>query len=163
MRAPRCVSRALGRALAMLALGAVGASLTALAAEGSPSPAQHFPLVPVGGEPLALGFVEVIHPDGPQVYARHVYELNGAEPNQSYQVVISIWTSNVTCSGAPALEIPAAVVVTNISGNGHADVVLTPEMVDGLGIRGLTIGGKVTLFRGESPAYTTGCEVIQLD
>jgi len=163
MRVPRHAFRALGRALAVLVLGAVGASLTALAAAGASLPAEHFPLVPVGGEPLAMGFVEVIHPDGPEVYARHVYQLNGAEQNQSYQVVISIWTSNVTCSGAPALEIPAAVVVTNTSGNGHADVVHTPQMVDGLGIRGLTIGGKVTLFRGESPAYTTGCKVIQLD
>jgi hypothetical protein len=54
-------------------------------------------------------------------------------------------------------------VVTNTSENGHADVVHTPELLDLLGIRGLTIGGKVTLFRGASPACTNGCKALQLD
>jgi hypothetical protein len=30
-------------------------------------PAQHFPLNPVGSEPLSSGFVELIHPNGPEV------------------------------------------------------------------------------------------------
>jgi len=77
--------------------------------------------------------------------------------------VISIWTSNLTCTGAPLIVIPAAVLVTNTSGNGHASVVHTPEMLAALGIRGLTIGGQVTLLRDSTPAYTTGCQVIQLD
>ena len=77
--------------------------------------------------------------------------------------MISIWTSNLTCTGAPLIVIPAAVLVTNTSGNGHASVVHTPEMLAALGIRGLTIGGQVTLLRGSTPAYTTGCRVIQLD
>jgi len=150
------------RALAVLAAGVVTASFAALAA-AAPFPAQHFSLMPVGGAPLREGFVEVIHPDGPQVYARHVYQLNGAGSNQSYQVVISIWTSSLSCSGAPELVLPVAVVATNAEGNGVADVVHDPELLGALGIRGLTIGGNVTLFREGSPAYTTGCQVIQLD
>ena len=150
------------RALAVLAAGVVTASFATLAAAAS-VPAQHFTLAPVNGEPLANGFVEVIHPNGPQVYARHEYQLNGGEENQSYDVVISIWTSNLTCSGAPLIVIPAAVLVTNTSGNGHASVVHTPDMLAALGIRGLTIGGQVTLLRDSTPAYTTGCQVIQLD
>ena len=150
------------RALALLTVGVVTASAATLAA-AAPLPAQHFPLMPLGGEPLHEGFVEVIHPNGPQVYARHEYQLNGGEENQSYDVVISIWTSNLTCLGAPVIVIPAAVLVTNTSGNGHASVVFTPEMVAALGIRGLTIGGQVTLLRDSTPAYTTGCRVIQLD
>lgn len=153
----------LARTLALIAVSLVVASPLAPVASADPFPAQHFPLAPVADAPLAGGFVEVIHPNGPQVYARHVYQVQGAEPNQSYAVVISIWTSNVTCSGAPAIEIPAAVLATNGVGNGHADVVHTPEMLESLGIRGLTIGGKVTLLQGASPVYTTGCKVIQLD
>jgi hypothetical protein len=77
--------------------------------------------------------------------------------------VISIWTSDVTCSGAPSLEIPAAALTTNGAGNGHADVVQSPAMLEALGIRGLTIGGKVTLLREGLPVYTIGCRVVRLD
>jgi hypothetical protein len=149
-------------ALALLVSVAVAASFATLAA-AAPSPAQHFSLVPLGGEPLRKGFVEVIHPNGPQVYAHHVYKLNGARSNQSYGVVISIWTSNVQCAGDPAFVLPAAVVDTNPSGNGEADVVFAPELLDALGLRGLTIGGDITLFRDGAPAYSTGCKEIQLD
>ena len=148
--------------MAVLAVGVVAAS-SATPAAAAPSPARHFSLAPVGGEPLGTGFVEVIHPDGPQVYAHHVYQLNGARSNQSYGVVVSIWTSNVECAGDPAFVLPAAVVVTNGSGNGQADVVFAPELLDALGLRGLAIGGNVTLLHDGSPAYTTGCRVIQLD
>ena len=149
-------------ALAVLGAVLVAASFATLAA-AVPSPAQHFPLIPVGGEPLKTGFVEVIHPNGPQVYARHVYELNGAGSNQSYEVVISIWTSSRACSGAPEFAIPAAVIVTNASGNGHADVAFDPELMAAFGLRGLTIGGNVTVYHEGALAYTTGCKVIQLD
>jgi len=150
------------RALTLLAVGVVTAAAATFAA-AAPSPARHFPLMPLGGEPLQQGFVEVIHPNGPQVYARHVYTLNGARSDQSYQVVISIWTSNLTCSGDPQFVLPAAILVTNASGNGEAEAVLDPELVAALGLRGLTIGGGVTLVRAGSPAYATGCRVIQLD
>jgi hypothetical protein len=150
------------RALAVLAVGVVAAASTTLAG-AVPLPAQHFALVPLTDEPLREGFVEVIHPDGPQVYAHHVYQLNGARSHQSYEVVISIWTSNVECDDDPAYVLPAAVVDTNSSGNGEADVVFAPDLLDALGLRGLAIGGNVTVFRGGSPAYTTGCQVIQLD
>jgi len=150
------------RALAVLAVGVVTASSATLAA-AAPWQAQHFPLAALGEEPLRNGFVEVIHPDGPQVYAHHVYKLTGARSNESYQVVISIWTSNVACAGGPAFVLPAAVVDTNPAGNGEADVVFAPELLDALGLRGLTIGGNVTLYRGGAPTYTTECRPIQLD
>ena len=60
-----------GAAVALL-VSAMVASFAALAVAET-VPAQHFPLVPVGGEPLKSGFAEVIHPNGPQIYARHVY------------------------------------------------------------------------------------------
>jgi hypothetical protein len=150
------------RALAVLVAGVVVASAATLAS-AAPLPAQHFPLVPLGGEPLRQGFVEVIHPNGPRVFAHHVYQLNGARSNQSYDVVISIWTSNLVCADDPAFVLPAAVLDTNTSGNGKAAAVFGPELLTALGLRDLTIGGVVTLFREGSPAYTTGCRVIQLD
>jgi hypothetical protein len=126
-------------------------------------PAQHFPLDPLDGAPLENGFVEVIHPNGPNVYARHEYHVNGGAPSETYDVAISIWVSNLTCTGAPPIVIPVAVLVTNTSGNGRASAVHTPEDLALLGIRGLTIGGVVTLSRDGTPAYTTGCRVIELD
>ena len=86
-----------------------------------------------------------------------------ADSDQAYQVVVSIWTSNTTCSGAAALRIPVALVVTNATGNGNADVVFDPETVAALGILGLTIGGEVAFHRDGSAEYTTGCQVMRLD
>jgi hypothetical protein len=148
--------------LAVLGIHDVVNAIGARAANTS-FPAQHFALEPLDGEPLTNGFVEVVHPNGPQVYARHEYQVNGGAPNEMYDVVISIWVSNLTCTGAPPIVIPAAVLVTNAFGNGHASVVHTPDDLALLGIRGLTIGGAVTLLRQGTPAYTTGCRVIQLD
>lgn len=153
------MSRPTLAALASVVVMAAAATLAAAA----PLPAQHFPLVPIGSEPLQVGFVEVIHPNGPQIYARHVYHLNGALPDESYAVVISIWTTSLACSGDPQFVLPVAVVATNASGNGNADVVHDPELLAALGIRGLTIGGTVTLLHEGAPAYTTGCQVVQLD
>ena len=150
--------------LTLLGACAVAASLATIAAAASTGfAAQHLPLAPLNGEPLSSGFAEVIHPNGPEIYARHEYALNGADENVSYAVEISIWTSNLTCSGAPLVVIPAAVLVTNSSGNGHASVVHTPEQLAALGVRGLTIGGQVTILRDGTPSYTTGCRVIELD
>ena len=148
--------------LAVLTTGIAAVSIVALA-PAAPFPAERYPLVAVGGEPLDSGFVMNIHPNGPQVYARHVYVLNGARSDASYQAVISIWTSNVECSGTPAFVLPVAVLQTNGVGNGRAEVVHTPEDLAGLGIRGLTIGGEVTFLRGGSLAYTAGCRVVELD
>jgi len=121
----------------------------------------HIKLAPVAGAPLTSGFVENIHANGPNVYAHELYQLNGAEPNTSFQVVLSIWTGNTSCSGEPALQLPTALVSTNAVGNGLADVVFTPEDADGL--RGLTVSAVWTLSDAGSVSYATDCEVIHLD
>jgi hypothetical protein len=97
----------------------------------------HIELAPLASAPLSSGFVQNIHANGPNVYAHEIYQLNGAEPSSSFQVVLSIWTANTSCSGEPALQLPTAVVTTNGAGNGLADVVFTPADADGL--RGLTV------------------------
>ena len=163
MNAWRCNATRCWRTIAVVAAGAVLTASFAARTAAAPFPAQHFSLTSVGGESLQKGFVEVIHPDGPEVYARHVYALNGAGGNQSYEVVISIWASSPTCVETPTFVLPVAVVDTNASGNGHANVVFEPELLDTLGLRDLTVGGTVTLSRDGSPAYTTGCRVMELD
>jgi hypothetical protein len=123
--------------------------------------ASHLALAPVFGAPLTSGFVQNIHANGPNVYAHEIYQLNGAQPNSSYQVVLSIWTTNTSCSGAATLELPTAMVVTNGAGNGLADIVFTPDDADGL--RGLTVSAMWTLWNGTTATYATDCEVLTLD
>ena len=147
--------------IALVAVTAAACSTTL--APAASFPAQHYELQPVGGEPLASGFVEIIHPEGPQIYAHQVYVLNGARSNQSYDVVISIWKSNTACAGGPDLVLPAAVLATNTSGNGRADAVFDPEIIAALDLHNRTIGGNVTLLRSGSPAYTNGCHAVELD
>jgi len=115
----------------------------------------------VDGASLRSGFVENIHADGPNVYAHENYVVNGAAPNTSYQVMLSIWIPNQSCSGDPDLQIPTAVVETNGAGDGKAQHVFTPEDADGL--RGLTVSAIWVLWADDSPAYATGCEVVTLD
>lgn len=121
----------------------------------------HIALSPIGSAPLISGFVQNIHANGPNVYAHEIYQVNGAQPNSSYQVVLSIWTANTSCSGSPALQLPTAVVTTNAVGNGLADIVFTPADADGL--RGLTVSARWTLSNGATASYATDCEVLTLD
>jgi hypothetical protein len=121
----------------------------------------HVALAPIAGAPLRSGFVQNIHANGPNVYAHELYQLNGAEPSSSYQVVLSIWTTNTSCSGEPMLQLLTATVITNAVGNGLADAVFTPENADGL--RGLTVSAMWTLWNGATATYATDCEVISLD
>jgi hypothetical protein len=123
--------------------------------------AAHLALAPVGSAPLTSGFVENIHANGPNIYAHEIYQLNGAEPNTSYQVVLSIWTGNTSCSGEPTLQLPTATLTTNSGGNGLSDVVFTPE--DAGGLRGSTVSAMWTLSSGATATYATECEVITLD
>jgi hypothetical protein len=129
----------------------------------APFPAQHFDLSPVGGEPLRSGFAEVIHPDGPNIYARHVYQLHGARSDETYQVWVHIWTDDLGCAGPTPYHLPVAELATNSAGNGHAAVVHTPEDLALLGLGDQAIGGEVTVELDGTVAYTTGCAVIRLD
>jgi hypothetical protein len=121
----------------------------------------HIALSPIGGASLRSGFVQNIHANGPNVYAHEIYQLAGAGADTSYQVVLSIWTANTSCSGTSALQLPTAVVSTNGAGNGLADIVFTPAAADGL--RGLTLSAMWTLWNGATATYVTGCEVLTLD
>jgi hypothetical protein len=123
--------------------------------------AAHIALSPRDNAPLTSGFVQNIHADGPIVYAHEIYQLTGAEPSTSYQVVLSIWTSNTSCSGSPTLQLPTSMLTTDLAGNGVADIFFTPADADGL--RGMTVSATWTLWNGTTATYDTGCEVITLD
>lgn len=147
--------------LQLFATSIVACLWVATAGADSTYHTAHLALAPIASAPLTSGFVENIHANGPNVYAHEVYQLNGAEPNASYQVVLSIWTTNTSCSGEPTLQLPTATVVTNAVGNGLADVVFTPQDADGL--RGLTVSAMWTLWNGTTATYATDCEIITLD
>jgi hypothetical protein len=121
----------------------------------------HLALAPLAGAPLSSGFVENIHVNGPNIYAHEIYQVNGAAPSTSYQVVLSIWTTNTSCSDSPTLQVPTATLTTNGAGNGRADAVFRPADADGL--RGLTLSAQWTLLNGTTPTYATDCEILHLD
>ena len=121
---------------------------------------SHYNLTAVNAAPLRSGFVENIHPNGPNVYAHEQYVLNGATPDTTYQVVLMIFPGDTTCSSMP-ISIPTATIHTNAAGNGVADHVFTPA--DAGGLRGMTVGGMWTISADSSPDYQTGCETIVLD
>jgi hypothetical protein len=121
---------------------------------------EHYSFAAVGGAPLRSGFVENIHPNGPNVFAHEQYVVNGAQPNTSYQVVLTIFPLDTTCSSSP-IVITTATIRTNAAGNGVSSHVFTPT--DAAGLRGLTVGGMWTLTVNGSSAYRTGCETVILD
>jgi hypothetical protein len=121
---------------------------------------RHYAFESVGGDSLRSGFVENIHPNGPNVYAHERYVVNGADPNVAYEVVLMIYPMDPTCSSAP-IVISAATIHTNTSGNGSSSHVFTPS--DAEGLRGLTVGGVWTLIADGSPRYWTACETVILD
>jgi hypothetical protein len=122
---------------------------------------QHYDLSPIGGAPLNSGFVENIHANGPNVYAHEIYQVNGASPDFSYDVQLSIWTLNTNCSGDPDLQFVTDTIATDAAGNGEGQAVFTPEDADGL--RGLTVSAQWQLLSEGSAVYETGCEVVVLD
>jgi hypothetical protein len=102
--------------------------------------------------------VENIHPNGPNVFAHEQYVVNGALPNATFQVWLTV--ADATCSTV-MFAMQTATLTTNAAGNGTALHFFTPA--DAAGLRGLTIGATWTLTTGGSPEYTSACEVVPLD
>ena len=122
---------------------------------------SHIALVPVGSAPLQSGFVENIHPNGPNVFAHEEYVLNGAVPDTTYTVTIHIsGAADTTCS-SPFLNLDTATFTANAAGNGSADKVFTPADVDGLA--NSTVHAYWTVSTGGTVAYATACQTIRLD
>ena len=122
---------------------------------------ERLSLVPVAGATLRSGYVLNIHANGQIIYAREMYALNGASAHTTYQVVGNLYLGNTSCSGAPDAVIPTAVLTTNISGDGTAEHVFTPQ--DAAGLRGLRVGARWQLWDGATLSYQTECTVVTLD
>ena len=122
---------------------------------------EHMRLSPVGGAPLKSGFVQNIHPNGPNVYARERYVLNGALANQRYEVRLLVHLFDATCSSTPVLFRSTA-LETNTAGNGSAQLLLRPEDVPAA-VRNATHGVHWEVWRDGTLAYRTACTSVELD
>lgn len=122
---------------------------------------EHMALEPIGGAPLRSGFVENIHPNGPKVYARERYVLNGAAPNARYDVRLLVHLFDRTCSNAPVL-FATTPLTTNRAGNGSAQLIIRPEDVPAA-VRNATHGVRWEVVRAGAPAYRTACTSVTLD
>ena len=151
---------ALGAALAIV-LGLVGS-----AAADQVYHSEHVALSPVGGAPLRSGFVENIHPNGPNVYAHEIYVLNGAQKTTTYDVYLIVYPGgpDADCEnhtgGAVFGDAPTASLTTNKSGNGKAEVFIAPLLPSPAG---LTFGVRWEIKDGNTVMYNTGCRSVALD
>ena len=142
--------------LVLAATAVLAAAFVATAAADRVYHTERLALNGVGGAPGG-GMVVNIHPNGPNVYAHEIYTLSHAVPG-TYQVSLHLFLTSLNCTGATAV-LPTAMLTTNATGNGRADVKFTPE--DAATIRHMTfsISWSVT-----GPAtYVTACTVVTLD
>ncbi len=149
------------RSLVLLAVSLVALMSAQLASADAVYHSEHMELSPVGGQPLRSGFVENIHPNGPNNYARERYVLNGAAANTVYEVRLLVHLFDPTCSNAPAL-FAATPLGTNGAGNGSAQLLIRPEDVPPA-VRNATHGVHWEVWRDGTLAYTTACTSVTLD
>jgi hypothetical protein len=151
-----------GRILAVVAAAVLGVGLMvapALADAGYHS--SHIELLPTGATPLRSGFVENIHVNGPEIFAREVYVLNGAQPKTTYQVTLDVFVLDPSCTGEP-LVVPTAAITTNAAGNGQGSAVFHPADVPAV-LRDATHGIIWTVSDASGVVFSSGCEVITID
>ena len=116
---------------------------------------ERLELTGVGGAPGG-GMVVNVHANGPNVYAHEIYVLRHAVPGM-YQVVLTVFPSQ-DCTGT-SMPIPTAMIETNATGNGRADVKFTPE--DVAPFRGTTVS---IIWTATGPStYVTDCTAVTLD
>jgi hypothetical protein len=151
------------RLLAVVAAAVLGVGLMvapALADAGYHS--SHIQLLPTGGTPLRSGFVENIHVKGPEVFAREVYVLNGAQPETTYQVTLNIFVLDPSCTGSPGAVVPTAAITTNAAGNGQGGAVFRPADVPVV-LRNATHGIIWTVSDASGVVFSSGCERVSID
>jgi hypothetical protein len=122
---------------------------------------SHIELLPTGDTPLRSGFVENIHVNGPNVFAREIYVLNGAQPETTYQVTLNVFVLDPSCTGDPVV-VPTAAITTNATGNGQGEAVFRPADVPAV-LRNATHGIIWTVSDASGVVFSSGCEVVTLD
>jgi hypothetical protein len=142
--------------LVLAATAVLAAAFVGTAAADQAYHTERLALTGVGGAPGG-GMVVNIHPNGPNVYAHEIYTLSHAVPGE-YEVFLNLFLTSLDCSG-PTVALPTAMLTTNATGNGRADVTFTPE--DATEIRNMTFSISWTVA---GPAtYVTACTVVTLD
>jgi len=122
---------------------------------------EHLVLTPAAGFPLRSGFVENIHVNGPNVFAHENYVLNGALPDETFDVYFFVY-ADPDCTIGPVAGWYTASIDTNVAGNGKAKAVMPPESIP-QDAHGTTIGGRWEVGLGGALAYFTECTTITLD
>jgi hypothetical protein len=122
----------------------------------------HFPLHPVGSEPLRSGFVEDAHANGPTIVAQEQYVLDGAQPVTAYQVTLNIFVRDPTYEGSAGVVFPTAIITTDAAGNGSGDAFFLPSGVPAV-LRNATHGFIYTVSDSSGVRYSSGCVVVTLD
>ena len=120
---------------------------------------EHLPLLAADG--AQHGFVQNIHPNGPQVYAHEIYSLKGALPG-SYQVFLLVHLGDPGCDSSVATDFGPTALTTNAAGNGTADRFILPSSVP-LEIRNQTHGVRWEVRTGDTVVYQTACTNVTLD
>ena len=145
----------------VLAAAAVALVLPASASADRVYHSEHLALVSVGGAPLHHGFVENIHPNGPQVYAHEIYSLKGVLANTTYHVFLLVHLGDPGCDGSTATNFGSTELTTNAGGNGTADRFIPSAPLE---IRNQTHGVRweVRLSDG-TLVYRTACTNVTLD
>lgn len=123
-------------------------------------PSQHIPLAAAEGAPLAKGFVENIHTNGPQIFALERYVLVGAAPSTEYQVAIQIYGDPGATVSLGAM--PTIAFRTNGVGNGVGRFTLPLSGVPEA-FHGLTIYLVWELTTSGAVAYKTLVSKVVLD
>lgn len=155
------MSRALvAGALLLCLMAAMAMAVAAPALADSVYPSQHIPLISVDGAPLASGFVENIHTNGPRVFAHERYVLIGAAPATEYQATIQIY--DAPDATVPIAPMQTVAFTTNGVGNGVGRFTL---MLSGVpaAFHGLTLYLEWELSTGGVVAYKTARSAVVLD
>ena len=153
--------KALAAPLIALAIVLIGWTTADNASADRVYHSSHIALHPVANAPLRAGFVENIHPNGPNVFARERYVLVGASPNVSFSITLRVHSASPVCAG-DALAIPSVAIETNNVGNGSAQLLIPPEAI-GPDLHGATVGVVWEFSRGGEVVYETNCETVSLD
>jgi hypothetical protein len=141
-------------------LAAAALVIVPLAAADQVFHTSHAAVHAVAGAPLTSGFVNDIHSNGSVNSAREEYQLNGAEPNTTYQVELVIY-GDQSCAGSPFAVVPTAQLTTNGAGNGNAGFFFpagapnNPPLQVGITWQFLSSSGD--------PVYATDCVPVSID
>ncbi len=146
--------------VATAAVAAIAALAAAPALADQVFHTSHAAVHPVAGAPLRSGFVTDIHTNGTVNAAREEYQLNGAQPDSTYQVRLVIYPSQ-SCAGSPFLTIPTSQLTTNGAGNGTASFVFPAGTPNDPPLR----VGIVWQFLSSTgaPVYATDCVPVAID